>query len=335
MDVAHSHRSVPPVLPHVRRLTPAPPPATRSRDEAWALVAPLRGRLIAVGRARGLSPEDAQDVAHHVMCRAVERGCLDPPRVEASLVKAVLSRCHELGEEAGRHARFLARSAGDDRLAGPLEDTVCDRAEADWLLAKLPARERRCVELSVRGETVTAIAAKTGLSYPTVDRLLSRARREMRRLATPLLVVVGALWRQRRLALPPATAAVALASVSVLTWQTPVAPPAVVPEAQEVTRRVVAPPRRTVPPPGRSVPAAPPGVGTTATTVAGAAGHVAAPEREKVVVAVDGVGVRQSDEDAVERLQECLGNGVEVTLAARGGIVCATDTSVVVRGGRN
>lgn len=149
----------------------------------WALVAPYRDRLVAVARRRGLSLPDAQDVAHHVLCRAVERGGLDCARVEAVLVKAVDARCAGLRDEAARHAALLARTSGDDRLAVSVDDAVCDRAQATWLLGKLPVRERVVVTLSAAGETVTGIAARTGLSYATVDRLLSRGRKELRRLA--------------------------------------------------------------------------------------------------------------------------------------------------------
>ncbi|HWL37779.1 MAG TPA: sigma-70 family RNA polymerase sigma factor [Frankiaceae bacterium] len=317
-----------------RLLAPAPPAPSGeglTRAELWALVAPYRGRLIAVARRRGLSLQDAQDVAHNVLCAAVECAHLDAARVESFLVRLTVTRCRELEGDAARRAAMLARSRGDDRLVGHVEDAVCDEAHARWLLARLPARERSVIELSVAGETVTGIASATGLSYPTVDRLLSRARKEMRRLAGVLGLAGALAWRHRRLVAAPA--AVAVAGVSALTLQpapavsVPVARPAVevrsvLPRARAAVVRApaVAPPRRVVTP--RVGLAAPVRVRPDA---------AAAPVRRRVLVDVVAPNAKHGDDKAlVQRVAQCLREGVELELGARGGIVCAGDVHIVL-----
>jgi RNA polymerase sigma factor (sigma-70 family) len=317
-----------------RRLAPAPPPGTgpaaREHAAAWALVAPYRHRLVAVARRHGLSVHDAQDVAHNVLCGAVEHGHLDAERVEPYLVRLVVARCRDLDSDAARHAAMLARTRGDDRLVGRVDDAVCDQAHARWLLGRLPARERTVIELSVAGETVTGIANATGLSYPTVDRLLSRARKEMRKIAGALGLVGAAAWRQRRLVAAPAMVAVAGVSaltllpdpaVTVTVARPEVAVRSEVPRVRAVavraplgmTRRRV-PPRVTVPP---SVPARP------------AAAAPAPPARTLVEVAAPTVE-RGDDRALVQRVAQCLHEGVEVEAGARGGVTCAGEVDVVL-----
>lgn len=337
MDHAHSRRPgpgsqhPPPVhLAPVPRPRPGLPPAARlTQAEAWALVAPHRARLIAAARERGLSLPDAQDAAHHVMCRAVERGVLDPARAEATLVKAVAARCTEVVADNARREQALVRTRGDDRLEGAMEEAVCDRAQARWLLGKLPARERDVVVLSVAGETVTGIAAATGLSYPTVDRLLSRARKELRRLAGALGVVGLAAWRQRRLAAAPAATAVALAGVSFLV-HTPAQPGAAVPDRGEVVADVA---RHGAPAPVRAaVRTAPPAAPRTARAalVPAARRAPATPPRTEVARVGD-VTVDRGDETYAERLEKCLKNGVSVEVGAKGSaVVCEEELMVEV-----
>lgn len=316
-----------------RRLAPAPQPTTSdpARAETWALVAPYRGRLVGAARKQGLSLHDAQDVAHNVLCGAVEHGHLDADRVEPFLVRLVVARCREFEAATARRAAMLARTCGDDRLAGRVEDAVCDRAHARWLLARLPARERSVIELSVAGETVTGIASATGLSYPTVDRLLSRARKEMRRIAGSLGVVGAVAWRQRRLVAAPA--AVAVAAVTVLTSQpapavsAPVARPAVevrsaVPRARVAALRA---PTARAPRPA-VVPKAAPAVPVTAR----AAGDDA-PVRHRTLIEVNAPKAGHGDaQDLAERVTQCLREGVEITVSARGGVVCAGDVYIVL-----
>jgi RNA polymerase sigma factor (sigma-70 family) len=336
MGPARSHRqeasyAAPPVA--AVRLAPAPPPAVPDHAALWALVVPFRDRLVALARARGLSSHDAQDVAHHVLCRAVERGSLDPDRVEAYLVRAATTRCQDLLLAARRQEELLARSHGDDRLAGRVDEAVCDRAHLTWLLGKLPAREQKVVLLSVSGETVTGIAAATGLSYPTVDRLLSRARKEMRRLAGLAGVTALALWRQRKLAATPvATTAVAVAGVTVLTLHAS-EPPAGVPLARPAARVTVRaePPeeaakvvrvRATVTRPVVAPPAGSAQVAPVARDVA----EVSAPK----VTAPTTIAVRREHRNAVAEVQACVREGVRVRTGVRTEISCGETRSASV-----
>lgn len=155
-------------------------------DGAWACVTPYRERLVALARGHGLTPEEAEDAAHSALCAVVERGVADPRRAGAELARATARRSKEVIAENERQARLLALTRADDRLVGRMDEAVCDRVQLGWLLATLPERERRVLVLSANGMPVTSIAELTGLSYPTVDRLLSRARKALRgRAASP------------------------------------------------------------------------------------------------------------------------------------------------------
>lgn len=303
-------------MDRAQRQVPDAPTVPRALE--WLLVAPYRDRLVALARGHGLSLDDAQDVAHHVLCAAVERG-VDPERAGAALAKAVTQRSRDVLAATERQERLLARTRADDRLVGGVDEAVCDREHLAWLLDQLPERERRVLVLSSAGTTVTGIAELTGLSYPTVDRLLSRARKELRRLAASGgFVALLAVWRQRRLVVAPATAAVA--GVTALALQ---APPAAVPPARAavtvapVAASAVPAPRspavRVVPPPALRVPARAP---------------VAVPAQRRAarqpVVAVGPVAVTQ-DGDLVDRLGQCLRNGVAVQVGSHSGVVCEED----------
>lgn len=168
-------------------MDPAHPAGTTALapDGAWACVTPYRERLVALARGHGLTPEEAEDVAHSALCAVVERG-VDPHRAGAELARATARRSREVLAENERQARLLALTRADDRLVGREDEAVCDRVQLGWLLATLPERERRVLVLSANGMPVTSIAELTGLSYPTVDRLLSRARKSLRgRAASP------------------------------------------------------------------------------------------------------------------------------------------------------
>ena len=306
-------------MDRAQRQVPAPPAVPRAQE--WAHVAPYRDRLVALARGHGLSADDAQDVAHHALCAAVERG-VGPERAGAVLVKAVERRSREVLAEAERQERLLARTRADDRLVGGVDEAVCDREHLAWLLGRLPERERRVLVLSSAGTTVTGIAELTGLSYPTVDRLLSRGRKELRRLAASGGLVALAVWRQRRLVAAPAT--VAVAGVTVLALRAPV-PPEALPAVRPPAPVVEAAPARGVPLPRRAADPVVPVVAPRPAAVLAAA--VPAPRRpvRRPVAAAGPITISEGDEGVVERVGKCLRNGVAVTLGSRGGVVCEED----------
>ncbi|MGV9567605.1 sigma factor-like helix-turn-helix DNA-binding protein, partial [Streptomyces sp. NPDC003480] len=65
----------------------------------------------------------------------------------------------------------------------PVEEAVCDRAEAKWLAVRsgeLPARQAEALRLKSEDLDVSQVAVRMGLSYRTVESLLARARRTLR-----------------------------------------------------------------------------------------------------------------------------------------------------------
>jgi RNA polymerase sigma-70 factor (ECF subfamily) len=161
--------------------TPGEPvPADVARR--WTLVSEHRDRLLRIARAR-VRPADADDVVQEAMLRCVEYPLLDESRVGALLTTLTMRLCVDLHRTRIRELRagtaVLHREVAEP---GP-EESVCDRAEAEWvsgIAATLPPRQREALALRAEGVAVAEAAHAMHLSYKAFESTLSRARRSLR-----------------------------------------------------------------------------------------------------------------------------------------------------------
>jgi RNA polymerase sigma factor (sigma-70 family) len=169
-----------------------PDPAAYDRwQRAWS----HREQLLKVARRRSMSMEDAEDAVHEAMLRAAENPHLDDERLGAWLTTVTMRLCVDRYRQVNREAEVRS----SPRLAAPcpvpVEEAVCDRAEAKWLARRsgeLPARQAEALWLKSEDLDVGQVAMKMGLSYRTVESLLARARRTLR---NSLAATLGlALW---------------------------------------------------------------------------------------------------------------------------------------------
>jgi RNA polymerase sigma factor (sigma-70 family) len=170
-------------------------------SDRWQLLWSHREQLLRVARRRSMSLEDAEDAVHEALLRAVEAPHLDDERIGAWLTTVVVRLCADRHRQVDREARAGSRGALAAPEAVPIEEVVCDRAEASWLAgrsAELPARQAQALRLRSEDLEVGQVAQRMGLSYRTVESLLARARRTLRHsLAATLSAAVG-LWAHFR-----------------------------------------------------------------------------------------------------------------------------------------
>jgi hypothetical protein len=99
----------------------------------------------------------------------------------------------------------------------PVEEAVCDRAEARWLAVRsgeLPARQAEALRLKSEGLDVGQVAVRMGLSYRTVESLLARARRTLRNSLAGTLGLALFLWGRGKLRAGGQAQAVAVTSTA-------------------------------------------------------------------------------------------------------------------------
>ncbi|MEU1273901.1 sigma-70 family RNA polymerase sigma factor [Streptomyces sp. NPDC005799] len=186
-------------------------------DERWRRMWSHREQLLKVARRRSMSQEDAEDAVHDAMLRAAERPDLDEERLGAWLTTVTMRLCVDRYRQVNREAevRVSPRLIAPDPV--PVEETVCDRAEAKWLAVRsgeLPARQAEALWLKSEDLDVGQVAVKMGLSYRTVESLLARARRTLRNSLAATLGFVLFLLGRGRLKAGGKAQAVAVASTA-------------------------------------------------------------------------------------------------------------------------
>ncbi|PPS69070.1 MULTISPECIES: RNA polymerase sigma factor [Streptomyces] len=182
---------------------PAETPAEmHAADERWRHMWSHREHLLKVARRRSMSAEDAEDAVHEAMLRAAERPDLDEERLVAWLTTVTMRLCVDRYRQMNREAEVRTSPTLIAPGPVPVEEAVCDRAEAKWLAVRsgeLPARQAEALRLKSEDLDVGQVAVRMGLSYRTVESLLARARRTLRQsLAATLgcaLFLIG--WRPR------------------------------------------------------------------------------------------------------------------------------------------
>ncbi|WP_307174842.1 sigma-70 family RNA polymerase sigma factor [Streptomyces africanus] len=163
---------------------PAETPAVvTAADERWRRMWSHREHLLKVARRRSMSAEDAEDAVHEAMLRAAERPDLDDERLAAWLTTVTMRLCVDRYRQVNREAEVRTSPTLIAPGPVPVEEAVCDRAEARWLAVRsgeLPARQAEALRLKSEDLDVGQVAVRMGLSYRTVESLLARARRTLR-----------------------------------------------------------------------------------------------------------------------------------------------------------
>ncbi|MFG2195884.1 RNA polymerase sigma factor [Streptomyces sp. NPDC048639] len=189
-------------------------------DERWARMWSHREELLKVARRRSMSVEDAEDAVHEAMLRAMENPHVDDERIGAWLTTVTMRLCVDRYRQINREAQVGSRSTLAAPPPAPVEEVVCDRAEAMWVAGRsgdLPARQAEALWLKSEDLDVDQVARKMGLSYRTVESLLARARRTMRNsLAGTLSLVLWLCGRGRPRAGSTVQAATAVSTAATL-----------------------------------------------------------------------------------------------------------------------
>ncbi|MBT2453172.1 sigma-70 family RNA polymerase sigma factor [Streptomyces sp. ISL-43] len=163
-----------------------PHPAEPGDDSAhlrWQRMWGHREQLLKVARRRSMSAEDAEDAVQEAMLRGAQHTHLDEARLGAWLTTVTMRLCVDRYRQVHREAQL----SGTPKLTAPgpvpVDEAVCDRAEARWLAFRsreLPARQAEALRLKSQERDVGQIAREMGLSYEAVESLLARARRTLR-----------------------------------------------------------------------------------------------------------------------------------------------------------
>jgi RNA polymerase sigma factor (sigma-70 family) len=156
---------------------------TQMDDDRWQRMWSHREHLLRVARRRSMSVEDAEDAVHEAMLRAAERPGLDDERLAAWLTTVTMRLCVDRYRQVNREAEVRTSPTLIAPGPVPVEEVVCDRAEAKWLAVRsgeLPARQAEALRLRSEDLDVGQVAVRMGLSYRTVESLLARARRTLR-----------------------------------------------------------------------------------------------------------------------------------------------------------
>ncbi|PTH89380.1 RNA polymerase subunit sigma [Streptomyces sp. A244] len=159
------------------------PVEMHAADERWRHMWSHREHLLKVARRRSMSAEDAEDAVHEAMLRAAERPDLDEERLAAWLTTVTMRLCVDRYRQVNREAEVRTSPTLIAPGPVPVEEAVCDRAEAKWLAVRsgeLPARQAEALRLKSQDLDVGQVAVRMGLSYRTVESLLARARRTLR-----------------------------------------------------------------------------------------------------------------------------------------------------------
>ncbi|WP_210586832.1 RNA polymerase sigma factor [Streptomyces sp. GESEQ-35] len=159
------------------------PAEMQAADDRWERMWGHREQLLKVARRRSMSAEDAEDAVHEAMLRAAERPDLDDERLAAWLTTVTMRLCVDRHRQVNREAEVRTSPTLIAPGPVPVEEAVCDRAEAKWLAGRsgeLPARQAEALRLKSEDLDVGQVAVRMGLSYRTVESLLARARRTLR-----------------------------------------------------------------------------------------------------------------------------------------------------------
>ncbi|MDT0481060.1 RNA polymerase sigma factor [Streptomyces doebereineriae] len=181
---------------------PDMPAEIQAAHDRWQRMWSHREQLLKVARRRSMSPEDAEDAVHEAMLRAAERPDLDDERLGGWLTTVTMRLCVDRYRQVNRETEVHRSPTLAAPGPVPVEEAVCDRAEARWLAVRsgeLPARQAEALRLKSEDLDVGQVAVRMGLSYRTVESLLARARRTLRNSLAGTLGLALFLWGRGRL----------------------------------------------------------------------------------------------------------------------------------------
>jgi len=196
---------------------PDMPAEIQAAHDRWERMWSHREQLLKVARRRSMSPEDAEDAVHEAMLRAAERPDLDDERLGGWLTTVTMRLCVDRYRQVNREAEVHRSPTLAAPGPVPVEEAVCDRAEANWLAVRsgeLPARQAEALRLKSEDLDVGQVAVRMGLSYRTVESLLARARRTLRNSLAGTLGLALFLWGRGKLRAGGHAQAVALTSTA-------------------------------------------------------------------------------------------------------------------------
>ena len=196
---------------------PDMPAEIQAAHDRWERMWSHREQLLKVARRRSMSPEDAEDAVHEAMLRAAERPDLDDERLGGWLTTVTMRLCVDRYRQVNREAEVHRSPTLAAPGPVPVEEAVCDRAEANWLAVRsgeLPGRQAEALRLKSEDLDVGQVAVRMGLSYRTVESLLARARRTLRNSLAGTLGLALFLWGRGKLRAGGHAQAVALTSTA-------------------------------------------------------------------------------------------------------------------------
>ncbi|MDU8997805.1 sigma-70 family RNA polymerase sigma factor [Streptomyces mirabilis] len=196
---------------------PDMPAEIQAAHDRWQRMWSHREQLLKVARRRSMSPEDAEDAVHEAMLRAAERPDLDDERLGGWLTTVTMRLCVDRYRQVNREAEVHRSPTLAAPGPVPVEEAVCDRAEAKWLAVRsgeLPGRQAEALRLKSEGLDVGQVAVRMGLSYRTVESLLARARRTLRNSLAGTLSLALFLWGRGKLRAGGHAQAVAVTSTA-------------------------------------------------------------------------------------------------------------------------
>jgi RNA polymerase sigma factor (sigma-70 family) len=185
---------------NTHQLTSEPAESSAPADERWRRMWNHREHLLRVARRRSMSVEDAEDAVHEAMIRAWENPNIDDERLAAWLTTVTMRLCVDRYRQLNRESEASSRSALAAPAPVPVDELVCDRAEAKWLARRsrsLPARQAEALRLKSEDLDVAQVATEMGLSYEATESLLARARRALRTSLASTLALAAWLGRGR------------------------------------------------------------------------------------------------------------------------------------------
>lgn len=170
----------------------------RNPGNRWELIWSHRDELLELARRGSSSTEDAEDAVQEAMIRAVEDRSVQYGRVGPWLRAVTVRLCADRHRQVARDVELSTRPSLASTPPVPVEDVVCDRAEARWLVDRsaelLPAHQAEALRLRSQGFDVGDVALNLGLSYRATESLLARARQAVRGMVAGVLSLAATVW---------------------------------------------------------------------------------------------------------------------------------------------